>query len=282
MKSKRIKLILSLVIIVLLFSIILVARRILNVENKEVKVAKDFIEELYYSGIIDYTEGITKEEQALNKSNKKNTSIKYSVMIGNYGVDIDDNYNILAFSNKNLTDNNVNDNLEKAMLYSYNEEITEEEAIYLAENYLNKIINEKSIIKRIKVENENSPIYKISFYKFKENYPYYKEEISISINKNTGKLESYTNYPILNMNYNENINISEEEAINIIKNNYIDSNLNISIDDKCKIAYVTVDEKEMVLAYIFNIEKDNEESVNFVRADNGQILNNIAQVIKEN
>ena len=282
MKSKSIKLILSLVIMVLLFSIILVARKILNVENKEVKVAKDFIEELYYGGIIDYTEGITKEEQALNKSNKRNTSIKYSVMIGNYGVDIDDNYNILAFSNKNLTDNNVNDNLEKAMLYSYNEEITEEEAIYLAENYLNKIINEKIIIKRIRVENENSPIYKISFYKFKENYPYYKEEISISINKNTGKLESYTNYPILNMSYNDSINISEEEAINIIKSNYIDSNLNISIDDKCKIAYVTVDEKEMVLAYIFNIEKADEESVNFVRADNGQILNNIAQVIKEN
>lgn len=281
MKNRNIRLILGLVIIVLLFSIILVARRILNVENKEVKVAKDFIEELYYSGIIDYKEGIAKEEQALNKSNKKNTSIKYSVMIGNYGVDIDDNYNILAFSNKNVTDNNI-DGLEKATLYNYNEEITEDKAIYLAQSYLDKIIDEKSTIKGIKIENENSPIYKISFYKYKENYPYYKEEINISINKNTGKLESYTNYPILNMNYIENINISEEEAINIIKGSYIDSNLNISIDDKCKIAYVNVDEKEMVLAYIFNIENGNEESVNFVRADNGQILNNITQVIKSN
>ena len=38
----------------------------------------------------------------------------------------------------------------------------------------------------------------------------------------------------------------------------------------------------MALAYIFNIEKADEESVNFVRADNGQILNNIAEVIKAN
>lgn len=282
MKSKNLKLILSFIIVILLFSIILVARNILNVENKEVKVAKEFIEELYYGGIIDYTEGITKEEQALNKANKKNTNIKYSVMIGNYGVDIDSNYNILAFSNKNVTTNNVNENLvEKAMLYNYNKSVSEEEAVYLAQSYLNKITKEKHILKNVK-EDESSPIYKISFYKFKEQYPYYKEEINISINKNSGKLEAYTNYPILNMNYEEEINITEQEAINIIENNYSDSNLDISLDDNCKLAYVTVDEKEMVLAYIFNIEKDQEQSVNFVRADNGQILNNIAEVVNSN
>lgn len=283
MKSKNIKLILSLVIIVLLFSIVLVARKILNVENKEVKVAKEFIEELYYGGIIDYTEGITEEDQALNKANKKNTNIKYSVMIGNYGVDIDSNYNILAFSNKNVTSNEENNGmLEKAMLYNYNTDITEEEAVYLAESYLNKITKEKHILKKVKVDETNSPIYKISFYKYKDKYPYYKEEINISINKNTGKLEAYTNYPILDMKYIEEISITEQEAIKIIQNNYADSDFNISIDDKSKLAYVTIDEKEMVLAYIFNIKKADEESVNFVRADNGQILNNIAEVIKDN
>lgn len=283
MKSKSIKLILSLVIIVLLFSIVLVVRKILNVENKEVKVAKEFIEELYYGGIIDYTEGIA-EEQALNKSNKRNSNIKYSVMIGNYGVDIDSDYNILAFSNKNVDGNDMV--LEKAISFNYNyndsKNITEDEAIYLAESYLNKITKEKYTIKKVKVEDRRSPIYKISFYKYKDKYPYYKEETTISINKNTGKLEAYTNYPILDMKYIEDISITEQEAINIIKNNYADSDLNISIDDKCKLAYVTVDEKEMALAYIFNIEKADEESVNFVRADNGQILNNIAEVIKAN
>lgn len=283
MKSKNIKLILSLVIIVLLFSIVLVARKILNVENKEVKVAKEFIEELYYGGIIDYTEGITEEDQALNKANKKNTNIKYSVMIGNYGVDIDSDYNILAFSNKNVISNQENNSmLEKAMLYNYNTDITEEEAVYLAESYLNKITKEKHILKKVKVDETNSPIYKISFYKYKDKYPYYKEEINISINKNTGKLEAYTNYPILDMKYIEEISITEQEAIKIIQNNYADSDFNISIDDKSKLAYVTIDEKEMVLAYIFNIKKADEESVNFVRADNGQILNNIAEVIKDN
>ena len=283
MKSKNIKLILSLVIIVLLFSIVLVARKILNVENKEVKVAKEFIEELYYGGIIDYTEGITEEDQALNKANKKNTNIKYSVMIGNYGVDIDSDYNILAFSNKNVISNQENNSmLEKAMLYDYNKDITEEEAVYLAESYLNKITKEKHILKKVKVDETNSPIYKISFYKYKDKYPYYKEEINISINKNTGKLEAYTNYPILDMKYIEEISITEKEAIKIIQNNYADSDFNISIDDKSKLAYVTIDEKEMVLAYIFNIKKADEESVNFVRADNGQILNNIAEVIKDN
>lgn len=283
MKSKSIKLILSLVIIVLLVSIGLVTRKILNVENKEIKVAKEFIEQLYYSGIIDYTKGITTEEKTLNKSNIKNTNIKYSVMVGNYGVDIDSEYNILAFSNKNISSNDINNiTLEKAMLYDYTEEIIEEEAIYLAESYLNKIAKEKYMFKEIKSEEENSPVYKISFYKYRDNYPYYREEINITINKKTGKLEGYTNYPILNMEYKDDVKITEQEAINIIKNNYSDSNLNISVNDKCKIAYVTVDEKEMVLAYIFNIKKDKEQSVNFVRADNGEIINNIAEVINSN
>ena len=60
---------------------------------------RDFIEELLNKNIInDYkTNKETLQDISLNKLGSKNSQIKYSVIVGNYGVDIDENYGIRIF-----------------------------------------------------------------------------------------------------------------------------------------------------------------------------------------
>lgn len=269
MRLKKIKVIFSVVIIILLGLIGYIVNGILNKETKEVIVAKKFIENLSDEKIINnsdyYKEAI--EEEALNKLNSKSSQIQYSVIVGNYGVDIDKNYNVLGFSNKNLG--------TKIKLA----EISEEKATSLATKYIDEITNDEFIFKEIKTrEEEGSPCYNVVFYKCKDGYPYYKQEINTSINKVTGKLESYSNYPLDNIKHIKDINIDEYKAKNIVQNYFINLNLKSEILDKPMIAFVSVNDNEMTLSYVYNVktidDKNKEEKyIIYIRADLGEVIN---------
>ncbi|KLE16074.1 hypothetical protein [Clostridium sp. C8] len=269
MRLKKIKVIFSVVIIILLGLIGYIVNGILNKETKEVIVAKKFIENLSDEKIINnsdyYKEAI--EEEALNKLNSKSSQIQYSVIVGNYGVDIDKNYNVLGFSNKNL---GANTKLA---------EISEEEAISLATKYIKKITDDEFMFKEIKSrEKEDSPCYNVVFYKCKDGYPYYKQEINTSINKVTGKLESYSNYPLDNIKHIKDINIDEYKAKNIVQNYFINLNLKSEILDKPMIAFVSVNDNEMALSFVYNVktidDKNKEEKyIIYIRADLGEVIN---------
>lgn len=244
---------------------------ILDRGTKEIKVAKNFIEELYDNNIIEKNSIIKKdviEDNALNKLSNKSSIIKYSVIVGNYGVDIDKYYNVLGFSNKNLGEEKY-----KA------EEISEDKAINLVKNYVSLITDEDFSFKEIKKkDNDNSIVYNVVFYKYRNGYPCYQQEINTLINKITGKLEGYTNYPLETLNYIDEINIDEQKATENVINNFQSLNINAKVEDKPILAYINNSDKEMVLAYVFKIKinnKDNkEEYINsFVRADNGEIIN---------
>lgn len=269
MRLKKIRVIFSLVIIILLGLIGYIVNGILNKETKEVIVAKKFIENLSDEKIINnsdyYKEAI--EEEALNKLNSKSSQIQYSVIVGNYGVDIDKNYNVLGFSNKNLG--------TKIKLA----EISEEKATSLATKYIDEITNDEFIFKEIKTrEEEGSPCYNVVFYKCKDGYPYYKQEINTSINKVTGKLESYSNYPLDNIKHIKDINIDEYKAKNIVQNYFINLNLKSEILDKPMIAFVSVNDNEMALSFVYNVktidDKNKEEKyIIYIRADLGEVIN---------
>ncbi|GAA0762479.1 hypothetical protein [Clostridium sartagoforme] len=269
MRLKKIKVIFSVVIIILLGLIGYIVNGILNKETKEVIVAKKFIENLSDEKIINnsdyYKEAI--EEEALNKLNSKSSQIQYSVIVGNYGVDIDKNYNVLGFSNKNLG--------TKIKLA----EISEEKATSLATKYIDEITNDEFIFKEIKTrEEEGSPCYNVVFYKCKDGYPYYKQEINTSINKVTGKLESYSNYPLDNIKHIKDINIDEYKAKNIVQNYFINLNLKSEILDKPMIAFVSVNDNEMALSFVYNVktidDKNKEEKyIIYIRADLGEVIN---------
>lgn len=269
MRLKKIKVIFSVVIIILLGLIGYIVNGILNKETKEVIVAKKFIENLSDEKIINnsdyYKEAI--EEEALNKLNSKSSQIQYSVIVGNYGVDIDKNYNVLGFSNKNLG--------TKIKLA----EISEEKATSLATKYIDEITNDEFIFKEIKTrEEQGSPCYNVVFYKCKDGYPYYKQEINTSINKVTGKLESYSNYPLDNIKHIKDINIDEYKAKNIVQNYFINLNLKSEILDKPMIAFVSVNDNEMALSFVYNVktidDKNKEEKyIIYIRADLGEVIN---------
>ncbi len=269
MRFKKIKIIFSIVIVILLGLIGYIVNGILNKETKEVIVAKKFIENLSDDKIInnyDYYKEVIKDE-ALNKLNSKSSQIQYSVIVGNYGVDIDKNYNVLGFSNKNL---GANTKLA---------EISEEEAISLATKYIKKITDDEFMFKEIKSrEKEDSPCYNVVFYKCKDGYPYYKQEINTSIDKVTGRLEAYSNYLLENIKYIKDINIDEYKAKNIVQNYFINLNLKSEILDKPMIAFVAVNDNEMALSYVYNVktidDKNKEEKYNiYIRADVGEVIN---------
>lgn len=280
MRLKKTSIVFSVVIIVLLVLIVIVVNNILNRGTKEVKVAKQFIEELYDNGVIEDSYSIKKaviKEETLNKLSNNNSIIKYSVIVGKYGVDIDKDFNVLGFSNKNIDENMARSN-----------EISEEEAIYLAKSYLSQITNEKFSFKELKTsENVDNTLYNIIFYKYKNGYPYYKQEIKTVINKFTGKLEGYTNYPIENVKYMEEININEKEATKILKESFESLKLEVTSIEAPLLSYINASDTEMVLAYTFNWNlkcKDGKEETytSSVRADTKEVINyNLEAVAKE-
>ena len=223
MRFKKASIVFSVIIIVLLLLIGFSVSNILDRGTKEVKVAKEFIEELYDNDIIEKNsiikDAVVKEE-ALNKLSNKNSIIKYSVIVGNYGVDIDKDYRVVGFSNKNLGEEKY-----KA------EEISGDKAIALAKTYISNITKEKFAFKEIKSkDNDNSLVYNVIFYKYRNEYPCYQQEINSLINKITGKLEGYTNYSLEAMNYIDEINIDEEKARESVNNNFKSLNIWFNIN----------------------------------------------------
>lgn len=270
MRIKKASIILSLISILLLLLITIIVGNILNRGKKEVKIAKDFIEELYDNDIIEKSEKLENEmikEEVLNKESNRNSKIKYSVIVGKYAVDIDKDYNILGFSNKNISE-----------IRFRSREITEDDAINLAKSFLAKMTEEDFKFKEVRnQEGIDSPVYNIVFYKYRNGYPYYYQEINTIINKNTGKLEGYSNYPITDIKYIEEINVTEVEATSIVKDNFKKLELDVMITEEPMLSYVNISDKEIVLAYVFNIginsESTKENCVSLVRADTGEIIN---------
>ncbi|MGN0027490.1 MAG: hypothetical protein ACI33I_10890, partial [Clostridium sp.] len=86
MRFKKASIVFSVIIIVLLILIGFSISNILDRGTKEIKVAKNFIEELYDNNIIEKNSIIKKdviEDNALNKLSNKSSIIKYSVIVGN-------------------------------------------------------------------------------------------------------------------------------------------------------------------------------------------------------
>lgn len=280
MRPKKISIISGIIIVILMILIVVLVSRILNKDNKEVKVAKDFIEELYDEDIINVEYGFKAsiEEDALNKSASKSSKIKYSVMIGSYAVDIDKDYKVLGFSNKNIP----------AVVSENAPRITSEEAVSLAKSYLSKLTKDEYLFKEIKIDEDlQSPIYNINFYKLKDGHPYYKQDINIIINNNTGKLEGYINYPIADIKYINDINIDKKEARSILDSNYKTLGLDYKVQNDPMLFYISVSDNEMVLAYQFKCKvtnKDNkeEDSTTFIRADNKEVVNFNLELTKLN
>lgn len=287
MKDKKIKAICSVITIVLIICIGILVNNIINKENKEVKVARDFIQNLAEKNIIDYysKDSEVYKNDSLNKSLNNASKIQYSVLIGNYGVDMDDKYNVIGFSNKNI--NNLSNEL-KVTSYAVSEisDLDEGKAIDYAKKYIKEISEDSFIFKEVKnKEEEENPCYIVVFYKCKDGYPIYKQEITVLIDKESLRLQGYSNYTLENREYINDLNINKEDAIKIVLDNLNDLKINkddISIIDT---AYVESEKDKLVLSYIVNIEnkleENNEKYLVIIRGDSGEIINSNIEVMKK-
>lgn len=289
MKDKKVKAIFTIITFILIIFIGILVKNILSKENKEVSIAEDFIHDLAEKNIIDYydkNDEINKNE-VLNTLVNQNSQIKYSVLVGNYGVDIDKDYNIIGFSNKNIS--NLSSNLKVATYSLVDIEVVDEEkAIDYANRYIKEISNDEFKFKEVKNKSgEDNPYYIVVFYKCKDGYPIYKQEITTLIDKESWKLQGYSNYPLGKKDYINDIKIDEEYATNIVLDSY--RNINLIKDDIETIdtAYVETEKDKLVLSYVFNIKnkKEDKASENYlvlIRSDNGEIISSNLETIKKN
>lgn len=289
MKDKKVKAIFPIITIILIIFIGILVMNILSKENKEVKVAKDFIQNLAEKDIIDYYDKDDEIDQnnTLNKLVNQSSQIQYSVLVGNYGVDIDKDYNVIGFSNKNIS--NPSSELKVANYSLIDTEVVDEtKAIDYATKYVKEISEEEFIFKEVKnKEGEENPYYVVVFNKCKDGYPIYKQEITTLIDKTSSKLQGYSNYPLVNKEYIKDIKIDEENSIKIVLDSFKDLNLTKDDISTVDIAYVETEENKLVLSYIISIKNKLEESTSenylvIISGDNGKIISANLETMKKN
>lgn len=249
MKTKKYNIYILLIIVVILtFGIITIMRNILNGQSKEVKSAQEFIELLIEKEIIDENKEELLKKTSLNQSIVKTSKMEYSVILGNYAVDIDNDFNIIGFSNKNLeiSDKKIN--------------INQEEAILLAKNYAEKILDSEFLFKEVKEKDEeNNSHYSVVFYNSKDGYPVYRQEINMVIDKYSGKLDAYSNNNLEDYDYINNIKYNENEIKKIMNDYFLSINKKVASVSNGMLAYVNNND-EYILSYVFTIVNESDES----------------------
>jgi len=276
MKAKKKVIAFIVIVIVLLIAISFAIVSNLGNKSKEVKVAKEFVASLQKKGIIDIKLNLGEIEfKSMSKLLNRSSKTQYTVIAENIGVDLDGKYGVTGFFQKSKVDN-IKDSID------------ENTAREISEKYINEITNEKFTFKEVREVKEsegNSNIYTIAFYKYFKNYPYYDNEIVVNINKSSGKLESYTNQSIDDINHNLNKSIDLDRA----KKNAVDYfnrlNQKPEIVDEPLLAFILGIDGEFELSYVVNVKTtsfDNKEDKYklFINAESGEVINRTADLIE--
>lgn len=237
--------------------------------NKEIKAAKEFKEDLEKVKGIPTIEN--EELTTINISNNEKSPCKYTVVSKRFGIDLDKKYNVIGFS----LNNNV---IGKEDSY-----IDEEDAIRLSEEYLGNITDENFKFKEVQKLHIDDDCYDIIFYKYYKGYPYYNMGITMKVDKASGQLVGYSNVNPYNLHYENEKNIDEKKAEEIIKAYYDKLEMEYSQMEKPNLFYVSISDEKAVLAYEFKLntknKRNNEEKKSsvLVNANNGEII-----TLKEN
>jgi len=234
--------------------------------SKEIKAAKSFM------NILDTNNMISMDKENDDyKSTKKSDPVKkkqyYSITVGDYGINVDSDYNVSGFSNRN----------SKAAQVMINPE----EAKKLGEKYLKQIYKSGFKFKEVTKEEvgKNSPYYTIVFSKFENGYAFYSYDLSLNINKETGILDGYSNSSIdkepntitINLDVNRGEKIALEAFSKLYKNGAI-------AEDSYKSFYENKDKNSLELCYIITIKGLDENSKEiklkyFISTDTGNLNN---------
>ncbi|MGG7176480.1 YcdB/YcdC domain-containing protein [Clostridium paraputrificum] len=242
--------------------------------TKEVKAAKRFIGIVYSYDIVDKSENKDQiSYKSLSKSDSSSLKETYSVTTRDFGIDIDSEFNVIGFSNNVSKVGSVN--------------ISENKARDLAEEYLSHIYKGKYGFKEIiKDEStEKSPYYSLVFTKYADGYPYYTDQIMVSINKNSGKMDGYSNSTSQGEPEKVKINKSQDEAEDIAIKAFSKLNKDAEIVENTYKAFAgDRDKVRTELCYIVTlkgIDADNKETKvkYFISTENGNVVNTVKDKI---
>lgn len=240
--------------------------------KKEVRCSKKILKFMEEEKIIDSLEEST-YTSTVSRVNKKGNIKLYKISNEKYTLELNDKYELVAFTNNKYSNPKNEININKA--------------INLGETYLNKLCNNKYLfVGEVKNKDRDKlPYYVLKFQRIINAYPYYGIEVILNIHKETGKLVGYINRAESIKVRETKINISEEEAKNIVKVKLEETNSNVSIKDETYIAYYSKNEvkEKSKLVYIIKVEllnkkRGKEKYDYFVTADKGEIINIIKEV----
>ncbi|MGL5086731.1 MAG: YcdB/YcdC domain-containing protein [Clostridium sp.] len=246
-------------------------------KSKEIRVAKSFVEKLQSVKIVDLNMNIDNIEfKSVEKSVNKSGINQFTVIGDNIGIDLDNKYNVIGFSQKLNAVKGVN------------EAISEENAVEIAEKYVSIITSEKFEFKEIrpfKNGEEDSNNYTIAFYKYVKDYPYYDNEIIVNINKATGQLESFSNQTITKVKHNFRKEISSEESKEFAKSYYNSLDIKAQIVNEPLLAVTTISDGSYELSYvvefvILGVDGKEEKNKLFINAESGEVVNRTTDLIK--
>lgn len=234
--------------------------------SKEITAAKMFMEKLESDNIIIMDKG-NNDYKSTKKSDPANKQKYYSITVGDYGINVDSNYNVLGFSNKS----------SKALEVK----ITPDGARKLGEKYLKEIYKSGFKFKEIAKEEggKNSSFYTIVFSKFENGYAFYSYDLSLNINKETGTLDGYLNSSIdkepnkitINLDVYKGEKIALEDFSRLYKGGEV-------VEDSYKAFYENKDKNSLELCYIVTIKglDENGKEIKlkyFISTDTGTVNN---------
>lgn len=267
MKNKKINLIISAFIVIILISAIaIIIIKSYFGTSKAIRSAYNFLDDLVDVEAISKNELLDRDTfKELMVSNEINSMVKYKVVGNTFGMDLDEDYEVIGFTDTNTY-------IEKNSKI-----ISENKAIEKAEQYLDKIIKDKFKFREIKEESEeNLPYYTISFYKYHKNYLCLDYEILLNINKYNGKLIGYYGVNDQEIKYNNECDVKIDKAKKIAQNYFDKLKIQGDFTNNNMIGYINIGEDKSELAYLLRYEAKYNDKKDiydiYVSAKDGEII----------
>ncbi|MGM9935133.1 MAG: YcdB/YcdC domain-containing protein [Clostridium sp.] len=272
---KNNKIIINSGIVLVFIAIILgvASHKLFGESSKEINASKQFMYELYSMKAIDTTDELTDlKYEKVKTINSQNELVNKTIVTQNYGIDLDNDNNIVGFAKKDIKRSS--------------NKISDEKARKKADEYLMEICGNDLIFKEKKDE-KDLPYYSFTYTKKENGYKLYFDEIKININRESGYIDGYSNTTMQKQCSDPKISISEEEAENIAYDSFSQYNTQGEVmkDTELVYAYNKNDDSginNLELCYVVSIKtkKSDESEVMFkifVNADNGEVYNSIKE-----
>ena len=275
MKSKRIIINSSIILIFLVIVVGVAFYKLFGESSKEINASKQFMSKLYSMNAVDTTEKLTNlKYERLKVINSQNELVNKTIVTQSYGIDLDKENNVVGFAKKDMK--------------MSSSKLSESEAKTIAERYLMEICGNDLIYEDTKNE-DDLPYYSFVYKKKENGYRLYFDEIKINIDRDSGYIDGYSNTTMLKKCMEPKINISQEEAETIANNYFIENNIPYELLETTELVYSgnTKTEKnknnQLEVCYVVSVKAKNSDESQvlikiFVNADSGEIYN----IIKEN